>query len=134
MNERYRLFLRRKSVYYAFDNTTKTFQSLKTHDRAEGGRGIFKNHHLRVLASDHVFDLLDSPGILVSFDRLHAPMNKHFVSFKYGVAETFGRRCDGQYARVFGESFVHGGLRCWRRKISKNLTFSGSPLIGFPTT
>ena len=38
MNERYRLFLRRKSVYYAFDNTTKTFQSLKTHDRAEGAR------------------------------------------------------------------------------------------------
>src|ERR1019366_3161880 len=38
MKERYRLFLRRKSVYYAFDNTTKTFQSLKTHDRAEGAR------------------------------------------------------------------------------------------------
>ena len=25
MKTRYRLFLRRKSVYYAFDNTTKTF-------------------------------------------------------------------------------------------------------------
>ena len=33
MKERYRLFLRRKSVYYAFDNTTKTFQSLKTNLR-----------------------------------------------------------------------------------------------------
>jgi hypothetical protein len=35
MKERYRLFLRRKSFYYAFDNTTKTFQSLKTKDEAE---------------------------------------------------------------------------------------------------
>jgi hypothetical protein len=26
MKERYRLVLRRKSGYYAFDNTTKTFQ------------------------------------------------------------------------------------------------------------
>ena len=38
MKERYRLFLRRKSVYYAFDNTTKNFQSLKTHDRAQAER------------------------------------------------------------------------------------------------
>jgi hypothetical protein len=38
MKERYRLFLRRKSVYYAFDNTTKTFESLKTKDRAEAAR------------------------------------------------------------------------------------------------
>ena len=38
MKERYRLFLRRKSVYYAFDNTTKTFQSLKTKDRSEAAR------------------------------------------------------------------------------------------------
>jgi hypothetical protein len=38
MKERYRLFLRRKSVYYAFDNTTKTFQSLKTKNEAEANR------------------------------------------------------------------------------------------------
>ena len=38
MKERYRLFLRRKSVYYAFDNTTKTFQSLKTKDRSQAVR------------------------------------------------------------------------------------------------
>ena len=38
MKERYRLFLRRKSVYYAFDNTTKTFESLKTKDKAEASR------------------------------------------------------------------------------------------------
>ena len=38
MKDRYRLFLRRKSVYYAFDNTTKTFQSLKTKDKAEAAR------------------------------------------------------------------------------------------------
>ena len=38
MKERYRLFLRRKSVYYAFDNTTKTFESLKTKDKAEAAR------------------------------------------------------------------------------------------------
>ena len=38
MKGRYRLFLRRKSVYYAFDNTTKTFQSLKTKDEAEATR------------------------------------------------------------------------------------------------
>ena len=38
MKERYRLFLRRKSVYYAFDNTTKTFESLKTKDKGEATR------------------------------------------------------------------------------------------------
>jgi integrase len=38
MKERYRLFLRRKSVYYAFDNTTRTFESLKTKDRAQAER------------------------------------------------------------------------------------------------
>jgi hypothetical protein len=38
MKGRYRLFLRRKSVYYAFDNTTKTFQSLKTKDEVEANR------------------------------------------------------------------------------------------------
>jgi|CZKV01.1.fsa_nt_gi integrase len=40
MKSRYRLFLRRKSVYYAFDNTTKTFASLKTKDKAEAARLI----------------------------------------------------------------------------------------------
>jgi len=34
----YRLFLRRRSVYYAFDNTNKTFASLKTKNKAEAGR------------------------------------------------------------------------------------------------
>ena len=34
----YRLFLRRKSVYYAFDDTTKRFTSLKTKDKAEAER------------------------------------------------------------------------------------------------
>lgn len=38
MKDRYRLFLRRRSVYYAFDNTTKTFQSLKTNDKSEAKR------------------------------------------------------------------------------------------------
>jgi len=38
MKARYRLFLRRKSVYYAFDNTTKTFESLKTRDKVEAAR------------------------------------------------------------------------------------------------
>jgi hypothetical protein len=38
MKNRYRLFLRRKSVYYAFDNTTKTFESLKTKDKAQATR------------------------------------------------------------------------------------------------
>ena len=38
MKLRYRLFLRRKSVYYAFDDTTKTFTSLKTKDKAEATR------------------------------------------------------------------------------------------------
>ena len=38
MKERYRLFRRRKSVYYAFDNTTKPFESLKTKDKAEASR------------------------------------------------------------------------------------------------
>ena len=38
MKLRYRLFLRRKSVYYAFDDTTKTFTSLKTKDKAEANR------------------------------------------------------------------------------------------------
>ena len=38
MKERYRMFLRRKSVYYAFDNQTKTFESLKTKNKAEANR------------------------------------------------------------------------------------------------
>jgi len=38
MKNRYRLFLRRKSVYYAFDNTTKNFESLKTKDKDEAER------------------------------------------------------------------------------------------------
>jgi integrase len=38
MKLRYRLFLRRKSVYYAFDTITKRFQSLKTNDKCEANR------------------------------------------------------------------------------------------------
>ena len=38
MKLRYRLFLRRESVYYAFDDTTKTFTSLKTGDKTEAAR------------------------------------------------------------------------------------------------
>ncbi len=38
MKDRYRLFLRRKSVYYAFDNKTRTFESLKTKDKAQAQR------------------------------------------------------------------------------------------------
>jgi integrase len=38
MKNRYRLFLRRKSVYYAFDDTTKKFESLKTRDKATAAR------------------------------------------------------------------------------------------------
>ncbi|HMP82710.1 MAG TPA: tyrosine-type recombinase/integrase [Verrucomicrobiota bacterium] len=38
MKARYRLFLRRKSVYYAFDNTSRKFQSLETKDRDEAER------------------------------------------------------------------------------------------------
>ena len=40
MKLRYRLFLRRKSVYYAFNDTTKTFISLKTKDKAEATRRL----------------------------------------------------------------------------------------------
>jgi integrase len=40
MKARYRLFLRRKSVYYAFDNTTRKFQSLETKDPKEAQRLI----------------------------------------------------------------------------------------------
>lgn len=38
MKNRYRLFLRRKSVYYAFDTLAKTFASLKTKDKAQAQR------------------------------------------------------------------------------------------------
>jgi hypothetical protein len=38
MKLRYRLFLRRKSVYYAFDSTTKRFESLKTKNKVEATR------------------------------------------------------------------------------------------------
>lgn len=38
MKNRYRLFLRRKSVYYAFDDTTKKFESLKTKDKTQAER------------------------------------------------------------------------------------------------
>jgi hypothetical protein len=48
MKERYRLFLRRKSVYYAFDNTTKNFESLKTKDRDTAEQIVLaKNQALR---------------------------------------------------------------------------------------
>jgi hypothetical protein len=38
MKDRYRLFLRRKSVYYAFDTVTKTFESLHTKDKSHAQR------------------------------------------------------------------------------------------------
>jgi len=38
MKTRYRLFRRRKSVYYAFDNLKKRFESLKTKDKEEARR------------------------------------------------------------------------------------------------
>ncbi len=38
MKTRYRLFLRRRSVYYAFDNTTRRVQSLETKDPQEAER------------------------------------------------------------------------------------------------
>lgn len=38
MKTRYRPFVRRKSIYYAFDNTDKTFTSLKTKNKAEAAR------------------------------------------------------------------------------------------------
>lgn len=38
MKLRYRLFLRRKSVFYAFDDQTKKYESLKTRDRREAQR------------------------------------------------------------------------------------------------
>ncbi len=47
---RYRLFLRRKSVYYAFDNTTKTFTSLKTKDKAEAKRLLMAHERSRQAA------------------------------------------------------------------------------------
>jgi hypothetical protein len=40
MKDRYRLFLRRKSVYYAFDNNTRKFQSLQARDKKESTRLI----------------------------------------------------------------------------------------------
>ena len=39
MKARYRLFLRRKTIYYAFDTVDNKFQSLKTKDKHEA-RGI----------------------------------------------------------------------------------------------
>ena len=36
MKLRYRLFLRRKSVYYAYDDTTKTFTSLYIQRQGRG--------------------------------------------------------------------------------------------------
>ena len=44
MKLRYRLFLRRGSVFYAFDNLTKKFQSLNTRDRAEASRLLVALH------------------------------------------------------------------------------------------
>jgi hypothetical protein len=38
MKARYRLFLRRKSVYYAYDDTARKFTSLKTKDKAVANR------------------------------------------------------------------------------------------------
>ncbi len=38
IKKRYRLFLRRKSVYYAFDTIKNRFESLKTKDKQEAER------------------------------------------------------------------------------------------------
>ena len=38
MKPRYRLFLRRKSVYYAFNTQTRRFESLQTKDKTEAQR------------------------------------------------------------------------------------------------
>jgi len=38
MKKRYRLFLRRQSVYYAFDTLTRRFESLKTKEKPEAAR------------------------------------------------------------------------------------------------
>jgi hypothetical protein len=46
MKLRYRLFLRRKNDYYAFDDSTKTFTSLKTKDKAEANRLLAGCHWL----------------------------------------------------------------------------------------
>src|SRR5438093_5279481 len=48
MKQRYRLFLRRKSVFYAFDNVTRSFESLGTKDRDEAQRLVIaKNEALK---------------------------------------------------------------------------------------
>ena len=48
MKQRYRLFLRRKSVFYAFGKVTKTFESLGTKDRDEAQRLVIaKNEALK---------------------------------------------------------------------------------------
>jgi len=57
MKLRYRLFLRRKSVYYAFDDTTKTFTSLKTKDKAEAARLLMA----KLLLLKHNVLILDEP-------------------------------------------------------------------------
>src|SRR5919198_756219 len=47
MKQRYRLFLRRKSVFYAFDNLTKKLESLETKNRKEAERLVIaKNEAL----------------------------------------------------------------------------------------
>jgi len=48
MKQRYRLFIRRKSVFYAFGKVTKTFESLGTKDRDEAQRLVIaKNEALK---------------------------------------------------------------------------------------
>jgi hypothetical protein len=44
MKDRYRLFLRRKSVFYAFDTETNRFESLRTRDRTEARKLLHVRH------------------------------------------------------------------------------------------
>ena len=79
MKARYRLFLRRRSVYYAFDNTTKNFESLKTKDKAEATRlllalneaGNRKRRDLRVLALS-LFRSFRVPSMLMDHQAVKA--------------------------------------------------------------
>ncbi len=90
MKLRYRLFLRRKSVYFAFDDTTKPFTSLKTKDKAEATRLLMAMNEAG-----------KQPAIIIShshqsFETIQNLDNRnvirgcgiHFVGQKFGAKKT----------------------------------------------
>ena len=118
MKLRYRLFLRRKSVYYAFDDTTKTFTSLKTKDKAEASRS-------RRFLMDLTSRMVQSLGcLLADFDYFgHHSLSRPLNCF-FGCARS---RCST------GDPFDFKNLNLIPKSLSQRLSLELKSAPDLPT-